>query len=411
MKIFNKKIWMALLMCHISTIQWAQAPDLGSAGGFAIFTGVGAFTITGPSTVIGDAGTNAGIFTGFPPGTLIGQLHVQDIVSAQAATDVGLLYSDLSGRSCSNVIGVNLGNGQVLTPGVYCTGAASTLSGIMYLNAMNVPDAIFIIQVNGALATSNNATVALINGASSCNVFWQINGMLSLAGSTDFKGTAVVEGAVSLVGTSYIEGRILVTNGAINMDLGSFSPCMIGILPIHLVSFEAMVHNAEKFISLEWQTASEINNSHFLVEKSHDGITFERIVKIPAVGNLNSLTNYSFEDKTPYQGNSFYRLNQYDTDGSFCYSDIRSVVYGSGFIELNVYPNPFSGKFNIQLSSDVNSDNLVFEIYRSDGLFIHSYKLTNNNTEIKNLKMEAGYYFYVLKSENNFLKKGVLVSF
>ncbi|HQW26514.1 MAG TPA: ice-binding family protein, partial [Saprospiraceae bacterium] len=93
-----------------------QAPDLGTTSSFAMFTAVGAFSNDGATVVTGDIGTNVGAFTGFPPGTVIGSIHVADVVSAQAATDVGTAYSDLSTLTCGEVIGTTLGNGQILTP-------------------------------------------------------------------------------------------------------------------------------------------------------------------------------------------------------------------------------------------------------------------------------------------------------
>ncbi|MEI7726668.1 MAG: ice-binding family protein [Bacteroidota bacterium] len=105
-------------------------PPLGAAANFALFTAVGAFSNDGASYVTGDIGTNVGAFTGFPPCTVVGQIHVADPVSVQAAIDVDVAYSYLSGITCGVVIRTTLGNGQVLVPNVYCLGAASTLMEI-----------------------------------------------------------------------------------------------------------------------------------------------------------------------------------------------------------------------------------------------------------------------------------------
>ena len=99
----------------------------------------------------GDIGTNVGAFTDFPPGTVIGQIHTADAVSAQAATDVGLAYSQLVGLTCGGVIGTTLGGGQILTPKIYCLGAASSLTGDLILDGQGDPGSIFIFQIDGAL--------------------------------------------------------------------------------------------------------------------------------------------------------------------------------------------------------------------------------------------------------------------
>ena len=113
----------------IPNINFGQAPDLGAASSFAIFTAVGAFSNGGATVVTGDIGTDAGSFSGFPPGIVIGQIHVSDLVSSQAAPAVATAYGQLAAATCGSVLGVGLGNNQVLTPNIYCIGAASTLIG------------------------------------------------------------------------------------------------------------------------------------------------------------------------------------------------------------------------------------------------------------------------------------------
>ena len=159
---------------------FSQVPNLGVTTSFTLFTAAGAFNNLGTSTVTGDIGTNVGAFTGFPPGILVGQIHVADPISAQAASDVAIAYSYLAGLTCGLVIGTTLGNNQLLTPNIYCLGGASTINGNLILDAQGDPNAIFIFQIDGALSTTSLSNVSLINSASLCNVFWQINGAVAL---------------------------------------------------------------------------------------------------------------------------------------------------------------------------------------------------------------------------------------
>lgn len=410
MKMLKTSLLFASMLCIQINITFGQMPILGAAEGFSMFTGVGAFTITGASMVTGDVGVDAGTFTGFPPGTLNGQLHLANTVTAQVATDVGLLYADLDGRQCESVLDVGMGNGQTLTPGNYCLGAAGTLSGNLIFDALNNPDALFIIQVDAAFVVAENATVTLVNGASSCNVFWQINGMLTLSNNSQFKGTAVVGGAVSLLGTASVEGRVLVTNGAINMEVNDVLPCML-FLPVELTSFEVLRHKSDHAISLNWQTASELNSAYFVIEKSSDGNSFYQISKISAKGNSQVTVNYAFEDREPLEGMSYYRLTQYDLDGSFTYSDLRSIDYRFVTYDLNIFPNPFSDELNIQITSNNETSDLTFELYKLDGQKVSSINLSNEVTVLKNNNITPGHYFYVLKRANNMIERGLLFSF
>lgn len=205
----------AAILLLFPFISFAQAPDLGTTSNFALFTAVGAFSNTGATFVTGDIGTNVGAFTGFPPGTVIGQTHVADPASVQAAIDVDVAYSDLSARTCGAVIGTTLGNNQVLSPNVYCLGAASTLNGDLVLDAGGNAGAIFIFKINGALSTTSLSRVVLVNGASSCNVYWQINGQVDLGAGSVFMGTIIANGAINLLESASLFGRGLSRAGAI----------------------------------------------------------------------------------------------------------------------------------------------------------------------------------------------------
>ncbi len=223
------QIVSTIILLYLPNAIFAQAPDLGAASSFALFTSVGAFTNTGTTVVTGDIGTNVGAFTGFPPGVVIGQIHVADGVSAMAAPDVSSAYGYLSTLTCGLVLGVTLGNGQILTPNIYCAGAASTLNGNLTLDGQGDPNAIFIIKINGALATSTNANVFLINSASLCNVYWQVNGQFTLGQNATFRGTVLAAGALNLLDGATLLGRALSTSGAINLHTNIVT---IGLQPM-----------------------------------------------------------------------------------------------------------------------------------------------------------------------------------
>ena len=193
------------------------APNLGTTSTFALFTAGGAFASTGASNVTGDVGTNAGSFTAFPPGILVGlsQKHVVDATSAQAKIDVLAAYGALNQGGTAILVGLG---GQTLTSGIYTTGAAAaTLNGVLTLDAQGDPTAIFIIRIGGTFAEAGASNVNLINSASPNNVYWQIGGQFDLADGSFFKGTAIVNGAINLLGTSSFIGRGLSTAGAINI--------------------------------------------------------------------------------------------------------------------------------------------------------------------------------------------------
>ncbi|HSF88789.1 MAG TPA: ice-binding family protein, partial [Saprospiraceae bacterium] len=103
------------------------------------------------------------------------------------------------------------------TPDIYCLGAASVLNGDLVLDGQCDPSAFFIFQIDGALSTAVLATVTLINGASLCNVYWQVNGAVTIGDGAVFQGTIIAAGAITLLEGSSLFGRGLTTAGAIEM--------------------------------------------------------------------------------------------------------------------------------------------------------------------------------------------------
>ncbi|WP_162427057.1 fibronectin type III domain-containing protein [Pontibacter pudoricolor] len=95
------------------------------------------------------------------------------------------------------------------------------------------------------------------------------------------------------------------------------------ILPVELVNFKAT--SQSNAVQLQWATASEKNNSHFIVERSQDSKDFRAITTVEGKGTSATRTNYSFTDEDPLQGLMYYRLKQVDVDGSFTYSKTIAV--------------------------------------------------------------------------------------
>jgi hypothetical protein len=108
-------------------------------------------------------------------------------------------------------------------------------------------------------------------------------------------------------------------------------------LPIELLSFAATPDT--NAVLTHWETAAEINNDYFTVEKSIDGFTFDVAGKIKGAGNSVSLNSYAFTDENPFPGISYYRLRQTDYNGRYSFSGIVPV----SFTRPNTfaaYPNP-----------------------------------------------------------------------
>ncbi len=118
-------------------------------------------------------------------------------------------------------------------------------------------------------------------------------------------------------------------------------------LPVELSYFKANKNTNN--VSLQWQTLSEQNNSHFEVLKSIDGASFNSIGKVSGKGNSSTIVNYSFTDYNPFNGTNYYQLQQFDIDGESKKSLIQAVSFDlSKNNSLSAYVN--AGQQNLELS-------------------------------------------------------------
>ena len=211
------KVLVAVILLIIPAFNFAQAPTLGTVSNFVLFSSNGAVSNNGISHLTGNVGTNNGSSTGF--GNVNGVMHDNDGASAQCMADLLLAYSQLNAAIPAYFIAPLLGNGDTLIAGVYFIPSASTLNLGLTLNAQGNPNAVFIFQIQGSLSTNASSKINLINGALACNVFWKVEGLVSMASGTSMKGTIIANNAAIIMNTcDTLEGRALSTAGAITID-------------------------------------------------------------------------------------------------------------------------------------------------------------------------------------------------
>jgi len=213
---------------------FGAAINLGTAADFVLFSTVGAVGNTGSSQLTGNVGSNSGSSTGF--GNVNGIMHSSDGATAGCASDLLLAYNQLKNSVSNFSHAPLLGNGTTLVPGVYAIAGNSTLDLDLTLDAQNDPNAVFIFLIQGTLSTSANSSVKLINGAKACNVFWKVEGLVSMASGTSMKGTVIANNAaISINSGATLEGRALAIAGAVNVTkvlaytpIGCGSPYLTG---------------------------------------------------------------------------------------------------------------------------------------------------------------------------------------
>jgi len=147
--------------------------------------------------------------------------------------------------------------------------------------------------------------------------------------------------------------------------------CEPVVLPIELLSFETMT--ITDGVELNWVTASEMNTSHFVVQRSADLIDWQPIGELGAAGSSFTTLDYRFMDTDPKDGVNYYRLRMVDLDGTEEFTPIAQATWGAK--ELFAYPNPNDGTFR------VHGVGGTFEVIDATGRSVHSLVLNPGSAD------------------------------
>lgn len=160
------------------------------------------------------------------------------------------------------------------------------------------------------------------------------------------------------------------------------------VLPAELTSFVGKEKG--EAVQLQWTTETEINNSHFIVEKSTDGRTYKEIAQVTGSGTTYDLQEYTAIDNSPERGLNYYRLRQVDFDGTEAFSEIVSVEIEAGNT-VNISPNPVKDRFKVSVAESGNTEALI---YNMSGQLIQHLHLNEvgNTFSIDTEALKTGIY-------------------
>ena len=375
----------------------------------------GTFTIdNGTSTAVTNTGTinvtnNFSINTNRTFTTTAGSISVGGILSLASSAVMNV----------SNTVINVTGNFNVTASATYSsTGTSLTIGGTM--------------NNTGAVGTVIGGTVSIagnVNNTGSSNLTF--NGATTVAGNLVASGgtkisvnsTTAITGSVSLTGSAYVKGTGTISWGSFTTDAsGSNMQCQDGtkfdtdagsapttpggssknlgssctILPVQLVLFKVLVD--QKNVVLHWTTASEINSSYWLVERSVDGVHFETITQVQAAGNSHSLLNYSFIDSQAKSGINYYRLREVDADGASELFAMKAIDFkiDNGVLRLTAQPTAFDDQVHFSFES-AETATYSFEIFDALGQSLYSDMLLankgGNSLDLNLSAFSSGYYF------------------
>jgi hypothetical protein len=187
-------------------------------------------------------------------------------------------------------------------------------------------------------------------------------------------------------------------------------------LPVTWLSFNGAQQQTD--VQLNWATASEINVSHFVLERSLNGLQFEPVAQVQAKGGLNAVSKYDYLDVNAGKlgvTRIFYRLRKVDKDGTMGYSVTISVPFASArqTLLVNAYPTPFEKELRAEIVT-ANPGDIVrtVELVNVSGKVVYSKKVQLPGTQVVNLdRLEAlPTGIYILKVVVNNEVKTIKVS-
>lgn len=173
------------------------------------------------------------------------------------------------------------------------------------------------------------------------------------------------------------------------------------VLPVKLLSFTGHHNNVSYTNDLQWITTSEINNKHFEIMKSVDGIHFTSIGIVNSGGNSSGNRSYTYQDKNPFTGFNYYSLKQVDIHGNEKKSGTINIYVKKNSSDLIVYPNPSSKVISIDYADgleDMRIDIInLMGVYVTDKTIMH--RESNQKIYFDISRLPAGIYVLKLKSK------------
>ncbi len=306
------------------------------------------------------------------------------------------LFINFSGGVDDNYAGAPGDNGTCANchGGGSTTGSSVTLSNVpsSYVKGQSYPITLTIVHGSPISSSQGGFQIVATNGISNAMIGsfsapagTRINSANRLtqsvpkdlsSGTTSWtiNWTAPTTGAPSNVKFYYV-GNAANGNGGTSGDAiltGNSSTA----LPIELLSFSAKSGN-NKTVNLTWKTASERNNSHFILERSGDNQQFEAIKQVKGSGTSTSVQNYQFTDDVEnlVRNVLYYRLQQVDFDGTTTYSKTVSVDARKN-ANLKIYPSLAKRGDVLQVET---ADNATIEVLNINGQVVQTVLKSPNN--------------------------------
>ena len=242
-----------------------------------------------------------------------------------------------------------------------------------------------VIKVMFGIPGSNVNAVEIYSAIGS-SLFYIDNGLANLA-----------------TGYYYID----VTNGSSRIVTAPvwYTRTDLGALPVTFSSFTAQ--KQDKIVNLSWSTEQEINSSHFIIERSADGRSWQSIASIAAAGTSSNHLEYRAYDNLPLNGTSYYRIKQVDKDGRLQLSVVRRVSFDLGY-SITLAPNPAKDLITVTMDKISNTASTI-QFFNASGNMVFTQKTSLSKININTSAFARGLYFIKISNAGEVTTQKVLL--
>jgi hypothetical protein len=186
-------------------------------------------------------------------------------------------------------------------------------------------------------------------------------------------------------------------------------------LPLVITSFDATLNN--KNVTLKWEAGKEKKLSHFVIQRSANGIDYDDAGVVFTSGSSDVKQDYSFTDalNSTAKGVLYYRLKMVDQQNAYDYTEVRIIRFGADAntgLRLQAYPNPVVNELRITIPTAWQEKQVNYDVYNGNGQLVkHISSNQANQTEVVSLQgLGKGMYVVKASTENETASQIVIKS-
>ncbi len=171
-------------------------------------------------------------------------------------------------------------------------------------------------------------------------------------------------------------------------------PCTI--LPLHLLYFTAYPNQDENNVTIEWESLMEKNVRDYKLYRSDDGINFNQLATIKAIGKENEQQKYNYKDECcKGQNTRYYKLVSTDIDGTESFNKIIAVTFKDNKELVKFAPNPAEDNFVVVFGDEAKNQNTLLQIYNAMGTLVKEENFVSDQLykQVEISDLPTGIYF------------------